>query len=311
MEFYNLYYFISYKIFINRNKSKLHRYFLSLHWKLIKEIFNLSILITNCYLPKSVKIRDKKEDFVVSLTTFPKRIDSLHVVIKIILNQTYPPSKILLWLSEEEFPKKLESLPNSLKKLLKYDILEIKFVSGNLKSHKKYFYAFQEYSDKNIITVDDDIIYYPDTFERLFTINKIFPDSICANAAKEILIQENAFLPYKKWKLIRSNEIYSSHKLIAIGYGAILYPKGCFNIDKLIDLDQIKKSCLHGDDLWLKINALLNNKTIATGGKFFPIPLTIPSSQKFGLRNKNVGGNENDIQWNKLNKAFNLIQYFK
>ena len=42
--------------------------------------------------------------------------------------------------------------------------LEIIFVSDELACHNKYYYAFQQYSDDVIITVDDDVIYDKKTF---------------------------------------------------------------------------------------------------------------------------------------------------
>ena len=41
---------------------------------------------------------------IVSLTTFPPRISQLHLMLKSILWQTCPPEKIIVWLSEQEFP---------------------------------------------------------------------------------------------------------------------------------------------------------------------------------------------------------------
>ena len=37
--------------------------------------------------------------------------------------------------------------------------LDIRFVDGDLRSHKKYFYAFQEFTEKVIVTVVDDALY--------------------------------------------------------------------------------------------------------------------------------------------------------
>ena len=43
---------------------------------------------------------------VVSLTSFPKRIDTVDIVIKSMFKQTVIPDKILLYLSKEEFKNK-------------------------------------------------------------------------------------------------------------------------------------------------------------------------------------------------------------
>ena len=105
---------------------------------------------------------------IVSLTTFPPRISQLHLMLKSILWQTCPPEKIIVWLSEQEFPGRLNDLPEELKILMAKGI-EFRFVSENFRSHKKYHYVFREYPDSKVITVDDDLIYPRNTVERLLS----------------------------------------------------------------------------------------------------------------------------------------------
>ena len=76
-------------------------------------------------------------EVIVSLTTFPPRISQLHLVLKSILWQTYVPADIIVWLSEQEFPGRLNDLPEELRKLTANGV-KFKFEPENNRSHKNY-----------------------------------------------------------------------------------------------------------------------------------------------------------------------------
>lgn len=133
------------------------------------------VLVGNCILPyirSSSKLNEYNENqkidgkkIIVSLTTFPARINKVSIVIESLINQTHKPNKIILWLSKDQF-KDLSTLPPNLIKYLERG-LDIRFVDGDIKSHKKYFYSFQEYPHDLVILVDDDILYESTFVEHL------------------------------------------------------------------------------------------------------------------------------------------------
>ncbi len=294
-----LYFKVSEKVLKHRDKGFFHRHIMSIPWKVLKEFSKFIFINKNIYSNKIIKSIKFQSDIIVSITSYPKRISKLHITIRSILNQSFPPKKILIWLSKEEFPDELDSLPASLKKMLRYNV-EIRFVEENLKSHKKYFYAFKEYPEEIIVTMDDDIIYYPNTIERLLSIHKRFPNAICANIIKKIEVDKDQFLSYVKWTNIKSKEFIHSKQFLAVGIGGVLYPPKLINTDVLFDVEKIFKLCLSADDLWLKACSFMVNTEVATGGSFYPNPITIPNTQKDGLRVINVNNNMNDIQWKKI-----------
>ena len=51
----------------------------------------------------------------------------------------------------------LKDIPDNLLGYYNKKQLEIIFVEEDLRSHKKYYYAFKEYQNDIIITIDDDI----------------------------------------------------------------------------------------------------------------------------------------------------------
>ncbi|MEO6851924.1 MAG: hypothetical protein ABI166_14880, partial [Mucilaginibacter sp.] len=95
------------------------------------------------------------------------------------MHQTVLPDKIILWLSSDQFSGVL-SLPKKLLKLQKRG-LEVRFCQGDLRSHKKYFYALQEFPEDFIVTIDDDIIYPTDMLEQLINLSNIYPSCICCH----------------------------------------------------------------------------------------------------------------------------------
>ena len=64
--------------------------------------------------------RDTK--VIVSLTSFPARIDTVYITIRSILMQSLKPDIIILWLAQEQFPEKEKELPYNLLKLKKYGL---------------------------------------------------------------------------------------------------------------------------------------------------------------------------------------------
>ena len=58
------------------------------------------------------------KEFIVSLTSWKKRIDIVHNAIESIMNQTVKPDKIVLNLSLDEFPSGNDELPENLTSLI-------------------------------------------------------------------------------------------------------------------------------------------------------------------------------------------------
>ena len=105
---------------------------------------------------------------IVSLTSWPGRITSVADVIENLLLQTRLPNAIVLYLAEEQFPKREAALPEALLALLHEGKAELRWCAEDLKPHKKYFYAMQEFPEDLVVTVDDDLRYPPEMLEQLY-----------------------------------------------------------------------------------------------------------------------------------------------
>lgn len=105
-------------------------------------------------------------DLIVSLTSYPKRINTVHLVIKSLLYQSLHADKVILWLAPEQFPNKEKDLPQDLLDLIPQG-LTIDWYH-DIKSYKKLIPALKKYPNSIIVTADDDNIYQKQWLEKLY-----------------------------------------------------------------------------------------------------------------------------------------------
>jgi mutator protein MutT len=202
---------------------------------------------------ESIAIKDK---IIVSLTTYPDRIETVYLTIYSLLFQTIKPFKILLWLSKDEFSNMENDLPDSLLHLKKSG-LEVRWVEDNLKSFKKLIYSLTEFPDDLIITVDDDVYYQPDCIERLYSSYLDDPDKISCHKASKITFNCNGCLnKYDDW-IKHNNGVDVSIKNIATGVGGVLYKSNFLN-KQIFDQNLFMKLTPTTDDIWFWAMAVLN-----------------------------------------------------
>mgnify|MGYP000110984866 CR=1 FL=1 len=99
-------------------------------------------------------VKHRRPRIIVSMTSYPARINTVHLAIRSLLAQKVLPDKIVLWLCKSDFPNRETDLPQTLRDVLWHDV-EIRWVDEDLKPHKKYFWALQEFPDDYVITTDD------------------------------------------------------------------------------------------------------------------------------------------------------------
>lgn len=198
------------------------------------------------------------KDIIISFTSYPARINTVYLVIKSIQEQTVQADKILLWLSIEEFPNQRADLPQSLLSIKEGAQFKICWVNENIKSHKKYFYALQDFRDDIVITIDDDKCYESTMIETLLKSYKAHPTSISARNIHRIYTLYNKIAPYWTWSNITEEcEKKDRMDLCAIGAGAVLYPPGCSKTN-WFNKEQILFMAENQDDIWLKFQEVLS-----------------------------------------------------
>jgi hypothetical protein len=188
---------------------------------------------------------------IISLTTYPARIATVNRVIKTLLIQNLKPDKILLWLADSQFPEKENELPSDLLVLHKFG-LEICWCK-DIKSHKKYYYAMQNYPEDIIITVDDDIYYQPVMTQLLYDSYLRFPKAIsCLRANLITRSSDGGMAPYEYWDKGYTELVGEPvMDLLAVGMGGVLYPPHIMPVE-LFDDYAVETVCPCQDDLWLK-----------------------------------------------------------
>lgn len=266
---------------------------------MVKRIFKrfkseLSVRLPIC------KSRNIEENLIVSLTSYPARLSKLHIVIRSLLKQSVSPAKIILYLGKDT---KESDIPAKLQYLTKYNF-EIKTNYDDIKPHKKYFFAMQEFTDKTIVTVDDDLIYDRNLIKDLINCSKNNPNCVCARRVNQITKKDDGSIAdYKDWNWEYKKELQPSHQLLATGCGGVLYPPNIMP-KETFDIEAIKKYCLNTDDIWLKFMELKNNIKIVWSNSKIIHPLSLRGSQESGLLQTNTKGeNRNDIN------IKNMIEY--
>lgn len=225
---------------------------------------------------------------IVSLTSFPARINNVWKTVLSLKRQSYLPEKIILWLSLEEFPDK--KVPGNLKEM-EDDFFEIKFFEGNLKPHNKYFQAIKNYGQYRIITVDDDEYYRKDIIKLLIENAEKYPDSIIANRIMKIPVSHGPLIPYNKWSWrIKKKD---DKDLFQLGVGGVLYPPSSLPED-VLDEKAISDLCLLADDIWLNaMTRLKGTRVVWTGWKYRNLPILSDGPK---LEDLNCVENLNDRQ---------------
>lgn len=107
------------------------------------------------------------EKAIISMTSWKMRIATCSKTLFSLLKQC-PGFHIVLVLSEEEFPKMMDELPENLKLFVDNELIELMFVYKNYKSFKKVLFTMDKYRDVPVISADDDCIYTCNYAEKLY-----------------------------------------------------------------------------------------------------------------------------------------------
>ena len=251
------------------------------------------------------KTEFREEKVILSLTSFPARIEKAYYAIKSLMLQSYKADRIILWLAESQFPNK--ELPKQFSELLKRG-LEIQWCE-DLRSHKKYYYSLQQQKvNELIITYDDDIIYEKDSIEKLIIQHKKYPQCIICNRGHEIIFDHEGKLePYKRWRIHSSVGVESPTKWLIPSTGnGCLYPYGCMP-QITFDWNVIQDTALTADDLWVRFCSMSNGIEVVKTRETIAILCEVWGSQKERLTQINDIGGENERVIERLVQLFPRI----
>ncbi|MEQ2455815.1 hypothetical protein [Flavonifractor hominis] len=242
---------------------------------------------------RGITVSKREEKIIVSLTSFPGRIETVWITIESLLRQTVKPDEIILWLADTQFAG-METLPARLLQLRERG-LTIRFCK-DLRSHKKYFYTMQEYPRDLILLVDDDMLYPLDTVEQLLKLHKTHPQDVCTITG-QYMIRGKAPSAWRNPYLAERLE-HSDQLQIFSGSGS-LYPPGCLCADAF-DEEKIRQLCPYADDLWLTYMTYRSGRKITALYPWRAFPVVIYGTAQQSLWQINAAQGQNDVQWEQI-----------
>ena len=248
----------------------------------------------------------RKEKVIVSLTSYGRRVNNVvpYAIISL-LNQTYKPDLVILWLDKDNWKK--DNIPTPLQELSQKG-LTIRFVE-DLYSYKKHVPALEAFPDDIIITVDDDFYYKPNFIKQLINAYEKDPNRIYTHRAHRPTFDKNGgLLPYNKWIPMISNSKQSP--IFATTGG------GCLFKSSLLYKDATNKSlftklCPKADDVWFYFMEILAKTptTVLKNNEFTMIPLDNfyqLTHKGSNLSSLNVKKSFNDIQIENIMNYYHI-----
>ena len=236
----------------------------------------------------------------VSLTSWLPRFSSLPFVLINLLEQDLLPSKIIVWLSFEDY----ELFDTQLREIFEQSIIEFR-KTENFGPHKKWL-PLTLLSEEPFVICDDDI-FYPSFWYRSLIESDDGSTYTAHRCHRLDISSEKEFLPYERWdKDITEYSPISSHRLFAVGCGgALIYPERISS--RFRNWEIIKKVCPKSDDIWLKL-AHFDSETLSKKSSFMFPCLEYTDSQTVGLlqTNVNLGGNDKQIRQSLAELKLNL-----
>lgn len=231
---------------------------------------------------------ERSPRLIVSLTTFPARINSVHKTISTLLTQSLKPDKVVLWLAKSQFPNLEKDLPLELLELQKYG-LEIGWCDEDIKSYKKLLPALIKYPEDIIVTTDDDIYYDKDLLKSLYTKYLANPKNIYAKRTVRLKLDNDKVgcISSRKYLYKTLEEPTFFNQLV--GCGGCLYPPNSLYKD-ILNLDMIKKTVPTHDDVYFWSMAVLNNTKIQLVDGYDVSIYLVEGSQNVGLKFINKTG---------------------
>lgn len=262
-----------------------------------------SLLLDHFGLLKRVERAEGIPEVIVSFTSYPARMETIHTAIESLLIQTYKADRVILWLAESQFPGKEADLSPKVRKLTSKG-LEIRWCE-DIRSYKKMIPAQRLFPDAIIITVDDDTMCNRHLVERLIEGYLAYPNCIQCHAAYAMEMHDVEGI--KMVKPIINGYLYPfpTYLYELLGYAGCLYPPHCFYKD-VSDEKLFMQLAPGNDDVWFWLMGALNGFKINVVKNNEPKCRDIPWSQETALRIQNTS-DDFKVMYEQLN---NVLRHY-
>ena len=225
---------------------------------------------------------------VVSLTSYGRRLASVHLAIESIGRGSVRPRRLILWLEDSAI---VSSPPPELLRLRQRG-LELRLTRGYGPHTKYYPYvaSAQKHSDP-LVTADDDVIYPRHWLRDLLRSYAEAPDAVSCHWANRIAVADGTIEQYRSWVPSKTSD--QRRDSLALGVSGVLYPPRM--LDRIAAAGpSFQERSPTADDIWLHWVALrggISVRQVSTVPRHFPV---IPGSQNTGLLSVNVSQGRND-----------------
>lgn len=238
---------------------------------------------------------------VVSLTTYGKRLKTVHLTIESIARGRVRPSRLILWLDAASLSNQL---PAGIGRLQARG-LEVRSCK-DVGPYKKFYPYVESLGsfDRPLVTADDDVLYPEDWLMLLVEGLERFPDVVNCHRAHVIALDEDGFTSYERWKMAESTE--PSFRNFATGVGGVIYPPHFLSVLKQAGTGFLD-CCRRSDDIWLHAQALRAGYKVRQVRREQFRVLEIPGSQSNGLFHQNVAYGGNDMQLVATYRASDIL----
>ena len=196
----------------------------------------------------------------------PDRIANTHLVVKSLLDQEVPAEKVVLYLSDRQFPGGDGDLPADLLSL-KGDRFEIRYDRGDIRSYKKLIPVMDpsQFPGMDVITADDDLVYRRDFTKVLSDFHSSSPFTVFGNYLNLMHVVGG--------RLRHARGTYSCRRHVSryakMGTGAGMYiPFGMFSGTGVADRDMFMSAMPTHDELWLWLMGFVSGMVFQCTGAY-------------------------------------------
>ncbi|MBQ8833245.1 MAG: glycosyltransferase [Paludibacteraceae bacterium] len=287
---------------VNRNPSKalLFRRMIRTNLRKVKWYFQVGHTIKG----SAIIAIQRDVPVIISLTSYPARMNSIMYTLRSLMTQTVKPDKIILWLTEGQYPRREADVPLEILNLRKYG-LTIGWYDRPIRSYTKLIPALQQYPDAIIVTADDDIQYRKDWLEGLYKAYLNEPQMVHCYFSHKISMTDDGCTPYNEWLDVKTES--TSYDNLLLGVGGVLYPPHICYTDVCHE-DLFMECAPSEDDLWFWAMVVMNNSKIHVIHNENSATIPVPNvNNEFALYNENSLG-RSDISLQKIISRYPMIK---
>lgn len=229
---------------------------------------------------------------VVSMTSYGRRISTVHLALESIAAGTMRPSRLILWLDDAEAVAR----PTPGLKRLVGRGLELRHCEDD-GPHKKYYPYVQSLREHTVplVTADDDWLFPARWLETLMAFHRTDPTTNTTHRARDIAVRTGEITRYEGWGLA-SRRAASPRNLATGGWGHVMVPA---MLEGLRDRHaEFRRAAPRADDIWLHRVAIetgTSPKVVGLYDHHQILHMPIGGGPTLAADNVDDGGNDRQI----------------